>query len=603
MNQIRNIAIIAHVDHGKTTMVDELLKQSGTFSAHEQVDDRIMDSNDLERERGITILSKNTSVYYKGNKINIVDTPGHADFGGEVERVLNMVDGVLLLVDAFDGPMPQTRFVLSKALQQNLQPIVVINKIDRPGSQPMEVIDKVLDLFIELDANDEQLEFPVVFTSAKQGIATLDLDTPGETMEPLFETIVDIVEPHEGDSEGPFQMLVSNIEGDEYLGRIALGRIERGRPTRLQPIIVTTDEGNRQAKIGEIFTYSGLNREEVEIGETGDIVAISGLGNINIGETLCDVEHVDPIAFTDIDAPTVSMTFSVNNGPFAGLEGDYVTSRHLRDRLYKEVETNVSLKVENTDSAESFKVSGRGELHLSILIESMRREGYEFVVSKPSIIYKDIDGVKNEPIENLVIDVPEEFVGAVMEKVGLRKAELFNMTTGNKGYTRLEFKIPARSLIGYRSEFMTDTKGNGIMNHSFLGHEPAKGEITSRKKGVIVAFENGTSTDYGLFNAQDRGTLFIDSGIDVYEGMLVGENARGEDITINVCKQKHLSNMRSSGADETLRVNPKKNLSLEQSIEFIEDDELVEITPKNIRIRKKILNNTLRAKATRRKSN
>ena len=603
MNQIRNIAIIAHVDHGKTTMVDELLKQSGTFSAHEQVDDRVMDSNDLERERGITILSKNTSVYYKGNKINIVDTPGHADFGGEVERVLNMVDGVLLLVDAFEGPMPQTRFVLSKALQQKLQPIVVINKIDRPGAQPMEVIDKVLDLFIELDANDEQLEFPVVFASSKQGIATLNLDTPGETMEPLFETIIDIVDPHKGNCEGPFQMLVSNIEGDEYLGRIALGRIERGRPTRLQPIIITTDEGKRQAKIGKIFTYSGLNREEVEIGETGDIVAISGLGDINIGQTLCDVNHVEPITFTDIDAPTVSMTFSVNNGPFAGLEGDYVTSRHLRDRLLKEIETNISLKVKNTDSAKSFKVSGRGELHLSILIESMRREGYEFVVSKPSIIYKEIDSVKNEPIENLVIDVPEEFMGAVMEKVGLRKAELVNMTTDNKGYTRLEFKIPARSLIGYRSEFMTDTKGNGIMNHSFLGYEPAKGEITSRKKGVIVAFENGTSTDYGLFNAQDRGTLFIDSGVNVYEGMIVGKNTRGEDITINVCKQKHLSNMRSSGADEALIINPKKNLSLEQSIEFIEDDELVEITPKNIRLRKKILNNTLRAKATRRKLN
>lgn len=593
MNQIRNIAIIAHVDHGKTTLVNELLKQSGTFSAHEQISDRIMDCNDLEKERGITILSKNASVYYKGYKINIIDTPGHADFGGEVERILNMVDGVLLLVDAFEGPMPQTRFVLSKALKQNLQSIVVINKIDRLNAQPKKILDRVLDLFIELDANDEQLEFPVVFASAKQGIATLNLDTPWEkNMGPLLKTIISNISPHKGNNDGPFQMLISSIEGDEYLGRIALGKIERGRPAKFQPVAITTNKSNRQAKINKIFTYSGLDRKEVKVGETGDIVAISGLGDINIGETLCDITHAEPINFVNIDAPTISMVFSVNNGPFAGIEGNYITSRHLRDRLYKEIETNLSLKVENTDSAESFKVSGRGELHLSILIESMRREGYEFVISKPHIIYKKINGIKNEPIENLIIDIPEKFIGVVMEKISLRKAELINMTTDSKSYTRLEFKIPARSLIGYRSEFMTDTKGNGIMNHSFLGYEPAKGEITYRKKGVIIAFENGTSTDYGLFNAQNRGTLFIDAGVDVYKGMIVGENARKEDIVINICKQKHLSNMRSSSADEALKINSRKNLSLEQSIEFIEDDELVEITPKNIRLRKKILNNT-----------
>lgn len=599
MTQIRNIAIIAHVDHGKTTLVDELLKQSGTFKSHEQVDERIMDSNDLERERGITILSKNTSVFYEGEKINIVDTPGHADFGGEVERVLNMVDGVLLVVDAFEGPMPQTRFVLSKALSQNLQPIVVINKIDRPGARPLEVADMVLDLFIELEANDAQIEFPVVFASAKKGVSSTDLDVEGVNLKPLFETIVENIKPKKRESTEPFQMVISSIEGDEYLGRMAIGRIERGEPKTNQPVIVATSDGEKKGKIGKVFTYSGLKRIEVEKGDTGDIVAISGLPNINIGETICDIDCVEPISFTFIDAPTVSMTFSVNNGPFAGLEGDYVTSRHLRDRLFKEIETNLSLKVEEGDGKESFIVSGRGELHLSVLIETMRREGFELMVSKPNVIYREVDGVKEEPVEHLQIDVPEEFMGVVMEKVGLRKAELINMSTGNKGYTRLEFKIPAKNLIGYRSEFMTDTKGNGILNHSFLGYEKAKGDVVERSKGVIVAFERGTTTDYGLNNAQDRGTLFLGSGVDVYEGMIIGENARGEDISINGCKMKHLTNMRSSGADDSLKLNPPRVMSLEQAIEFINYDELVEITPKSIRLRKKILNSNLRSKSNR----
>lgn len=601
MSKIVNIAIVAHVDHGKTTLVDELLKQSGTFSPRESVDERVMDSNDLEKERGITILSKNTSVRYKDMKINIVDTPGHADFGGEVERVLSMVDGILLLVDAFEGPMPQTRFVLSKALAAGLRPIVVINKIDRPGATPLDSADKVLDLFIELDADDQQLEFPIVYASAKRGIASLSLEEEGRSMEPLFETILKTFPPVQVDEEAPLQILISNIEGNEYLGRMALGRVSQGSPKKGQTVRVGTEESSRTAKIGKIFTFFGLKKEEVDAGEGGDIVSISGLGDINIGETIGDAEAFQPVPFTDIDAPTVSMTFSVNNGPFAGLEGDFVTSRHLGDRLFKETETNLSLRVEETDSKESFKVSGRGELHLSILIETMRREGFEFMVSKPAIIYREIAGVRSEPMEDLVIDIPEDFMGVVMEKLGLRKAELLNMSTGNRGYTRLEFKIPARSLIGYTGEFLTDTKGNGIMNHVFCGYEPAKGEIATRKKGVLVAYESGTSTDYGLYGAQDRGTLFIGSGMDVYQGMIVGENARGEDITINVCKQKHLTNMRSSSADESLKLSPPRILSLEQSLEFIEEDELVEVTPKSIRLRKKILDNNLRAKSQNRK--
>lgn len=601
LSKIVNIAIVAHVDHGKTTLVDELLKQSGTFSPRESVDERVMDSNDLEKERGITILSKNTSVRYKDTKINIVDTPGHADFGGEVERVLSMVDGILLLVDAFEGPMPQTRFVLSKALAAGLRPIVVINKIDRPGATPLDSADKVLDLFIELDADDQQLEFPVVYASAKRGIASLSLEEEGRSMEPLFETILKTFPPLRIMEEAPLQILISNIEGNEYLGRMALGRVSQGSPRKGQTVRIGTEESSRTAKIGKIFTFFGLKKEEIDAGEGGDIVSISGLGEINIGETIGDGEDFQPVPFTDIDAPTVSMTFSVNNGPFAGLEGDFVTSRHLGDRLFKETETNLSLRVEETDSKESFKVSGRGELHLSILIETMRREGFEFMVSKPAIIYREIAGVRSEPMEDLVIDIPEEFMGVVMEKLGLRKAELLNMSTGNRGYTRLEFKIPARSLIGYTGEFLTDTKGNGIMNHVFSGYEPAKGEIATRKKGVLVAYESGTSTDYGLYGAQDRGTLFIGSGMDVYQGMIVGENARGEDITINVCKQKHLTNMRSSSADESLKLSPPRILSLEQSLEFIEEDELVEVTPKSIRLRKKILDNNLRAKSQNRK--
>ena len=601
MKKIINIAIVAHVDHGKTTLVDELLKQSGTFSEREVIDERVMDSNDLERERGITILSKNTSIEYKGIKINIVDTPGHADFGGEVERVLSMVDGILLLVDAFEGPMPQTRFVLSKALQAKLKPIVVINKIDRPGSTPHSSIDKVLDLFIELEADDEQLEFPVVYTSAKKGVATLNLEDEAQDMKPLFETIISTITGIEQNDQAPLQILISNIEGNEYLGTLALGRIHQGVPKRNQAVLVGTEDETRSAKISKLFTYEGLEKVEIEEGIPGDIVAVSGLGEINIGDTIGEVDNFIPIPFTNIDSPTVSMTFSVNNGPFAGLEGDYVTSRHLKERLEKETETNLSLRVEETDSKDSFKVSGRGELHLSILIETMRREGYEFMVSKPTIILREIKGVIQEPVEDLVIDVPEEFMGVVMEKLGMRKAELKNMLTGQKGYTRLEFKIPSRNLIGYSSEFLTDTKGNGILNHTFACYMPAKEEIVTRNKGVLVAFEDGTSTDYGLFNAQDRGTLFIGSGIKVYEGMIVGENNRGEDININVCKQKHLTNMRSSSADEALRLNPPRTLSLEQSLEFIGDDELVEVTPSSVRLRKRILNNGLRAKSLNKK--
>ena len=601
MKKIINIAIVAHVDHGKTTLVDELLKQSGTFSEREVIDERVMDSNDLERERGITILSKNTSIEYKGIKINIVDTPGHADFGGEVERVLSMVDGILLLVDAFEGPMPQTRFVLSKALQAKLKPIVVINKIDRPGSTPHSSIDKVLDLFIELEADDEQLEFPVVYTSAKKGVATLNLEDEAQDMKPLFETIISTITGIEQNDQAPLQILISNIEGNEYLGTLALGRIHQGVPKRNQAVLVGTEDETRSAKISKLFTYEGLEKVEIEEGIPGDIVAVAGLGEINIGDTIGEVDNFIPIPFTNIDSPTVSMTFSVNNGPFAGLEGDYVTSRHLKERLEKETETNLSLRVEETDSKDSFKVSGRGELHLSILIETMRREGYEFMVSKPTIILREIKGVIQEPVEDLVIDVPEEFMGVVMEKLGMRKAELKNMLTGQKGYTRLEFKIPSRNLIGYSSEFLTDTKGNGILNHTFACYMPAKEEIVTRNKGVLVAFEDGTSTDYGLFNAQDRGTLFIGSGIKVYEGMIVGENNRGEDININVCKQKHLTNMRSSSADEALRLNPPRTLSLEQSLEFIGDDELVEVTPSSVRLRKRILNNGLRAKSLNKK--
>ncbi|HHW49609.1 MAG TPA: translational GTPase TypA [Clostridiaceae bacterium] len=595
---IRNIAIIAHVDHGKTTLVDGLLRQSGVFRQNEQVQERVMDSNELERERGITILSKNTSITYKGIKINIVDTPGHADFGGEVERVLKMVDGVLLMVDAFEGPMPQTRYVLRKALQQNLKPIVVINKIDRAEARPAEVIDEVLELFIELGANDEQLEFPLVYASSREGYAILDMEDEKKNLEPLLKVIVENVPAPRGYFDKPLQLLVSNIDYDDYVGRIAIGRIERGSIKQGQQAVICKKDGTvRNVKISKLHGFEGLKRVDIPEARLGDIVAVSGVGDVNIGETICDAEFPEPLPFVNIDEPTISMTFSVNNSPFAGKEGTYVTSRQLRERLFKELETNVSLRVEETDSPDSFLVSGRGELHLAILIETMRRQGYEFQVSKPKVIFKEIDGVRCEPIEYLMIDVPEEFMGVVMEKLGPRKAELVNMHSALEGYMRLEFKIPARGLIGYRSEFLTDTKGNGIINHVFYGYEPYKGDITSRQRGSIVAWEDGEAVTYGLYNAQERGSLFIKPGTKVYEGMIVGENSRNEDIVVNVCKKKHVTNIRAAGSDEALRLTPPKELSLEQCLEFIADDELVEITPKAVRMRKKILDTEQRAKA------
>ncbi len=598
--KIRDVAIIAHVDHGKTTLVDAMLKQSGIFRDNEQVAERVMDSNDLEKERGITILSKNTAVHYGDIKINIVDTPGHADFGGEVERVLKMVDGVVLLVDAFEGAMPQTREVLKKSLALNLKPIVVINKIDRPGARPLQVVDDVLDLFIELGANDEQLEFPVVYASGKQGIATLDLDTPGTDLKPLFETIINNIEPPKCDLDGTMQMLVSNIDYDEYVGRISIGRVERGKIQLGMPIAICKKEDKiENARVTKLYTYDGLKRVEVEEASAGDIIALSGVTDINIGDTICDYNNPEKIPFVDIDEPTVSMTFSVNNGPFAGQEGQFVTSRHIRDRLFKELDRNVSLRVKETDSADSFEVSGRGELHLSVLIETMRREGFELLVSRPKVIFKEIDGVKCEPMERLVVNVPDDCVGNVIEKLGRRKAEMCNMEPAEIGHTKVEFRIPARGLIGYRTEFMTDTKGNGTMSHIFDGYEPYKGDVQARVRGTIVAFERGKSITYGLYNAQDKGDLFIGPGVEVYEGMIVGLNSRSEDIAINVCKEKHLTNTRASGSDEALRLVPPIQMSLEKAIEFIQDDELVEVTPKNIRLRKKILDNKERERAAR----
>ena len=591
---IRNITIIAHVDHGKTTLVDALLKQSHIFRENEQVQERVMDSNDLEKERGITILSKNTSVMYKDIKINIVDTPGHADFGGEVERVLKMVDGVLLLVDAFEGPMPQTREVLKKSLALNLKPIVVINKIDRPGANPLKVVDQVLELFIELNATDEQLDFPVVYASAKNGIAKMNLDEESDNVNCIFETIINNIEPPKCDIDGTMQMLVSNIDYDEYLGRIAVGRVERGTINNGTTVAVCKKDKTEQGKIAKLFTYVGLKRTEVENVSAGDIVCLSGISDINIGDTICDVNNPEKIDFVDIDEPTVSMTFSVNNGPFAGKEGQFVTSRHIRDRLFKELERNVSLRVKETDSADSFEVCGRGELHLSVLIETMRREGFELLVSRPKVIIKEIDGVKCEPMERLVVNVPDECIGNVIEKLGRRKAEMLNMEPAEVGHTKVEFKVPARGLIGYRTEFLTDTKGVGTMNSIFDCYEPYKGEIQARTRGVLVAFEQGTSITYGLYNAQERGELFIGPGVDVYEGMIVGINSRNEDISINVCKEKHLTNTRASGSDDALRLVPPIQLSLEKAIEFIEEDELVEVTPKSLRLRKKILDNKTR---------
>ena len=599
---IRNIAIIAHVDHGKTTLVDALLRQSHVFRENEIVQERVMDSNDIEKERGITILSKNTSVMYNDVKINIVDTPGHADFGGEVERVLKTVDGVLLLVDAFEGAMPQTREVLKKSLALGLKPIVVINKIDRPGATPDKVVDQVIELFIELDASDEQLDFPVVYASAKNGIAKLDLAEDSNDLHCLFETIVNTIEPPKCDEEGSAQMLVSNIDYDEYVGRIAVGRVERGTIKVGMPVAICGKEDKiTQGKIAKVYTHVGLNKVEVEEGKAGDIIELAGLPDINIGDTICDFNNPEKIPFVDIDEPTVSMTFSVNNGPFAGKEGQFVTSRHIRDRLFKELERNVSLRVKETDSADSFEVSGRGELHLSVLIETMRREGFELLVSRPKVIFKEIDGVKCEPIEDLVVNVPDDCVGNVIEKLGRRKAEMTNMEPAEDGHTKIEFKIPARGLIGYRTEFLTDTKGVGTMNHIFDSYEPYKGDVQARVRGTIVAFEAGKSVTYGLYNAQDKGDLFIGPGVDVYEGMIVGLNSRGEDLSINVCKEKHLTNTRASGSDEALRLVPPIQMSLEKAIEFIQDDELVEITPKSIRLRKKILDTKERERAARRK--
>lgn len=598
---IRNVAIIAHVDHGKTTIVDTMLQQSHIFRNNESVQERVMDSNALERERGITILSKNTAVMHNGIKINVVDTPGHADFGGEVERVLKMVDSVLLVVDAYEGPMPQTKFVLKKALDLNLMPIVVINKIDREDSRPHEVLDQVFDLFIELGATDEQLDFQVVYCSAKLGIAKKEIEDEGINMDPLFNVIISSVKAPKGYIDEPLQMLISTIDSNEYVGRIAVGKIERGVIKKNQNVSVIKRDGKIQnAKISNLYTYDGLKKVDVDEARLGDIVAVSGIADINIGETIADTERPEALPFVDIDEPTLSMNFMVNTSPFAGQEGEYVTSRHIRDRLMKEIETNVSLKVEETESPDSFKVSGRGELHLSILIETMRREGYEFQVSRPSVIFKEKKGKTMEPIEYLTIDVPEEFMGVVMEKLGSRKAEMVNMTSAVNGYTRLEFQVPARGLIGFSTDFLTITKGTGIMNQIFFGYEEYKGDIAERTRGSVVAFETGEAVGYGLFNAQDRGILFIDPATNVYEGMIVGECSRADDIEVNVCKKKHLSNTRSSGSDDALKLITPRKMSLEQCLEFIATDELVEVTPKNIRMRKKILSTDLRKKGRRR---
>lgn len=601
-NEVRNVAIIAHVDHGKTTLVDELLKQSGIFRENEQVAERVMDSNDLERERGITILSKNTAVHYKNTKINIVDTPGHADFGGEVERILMMVDGVLLLVDAFEGCMPQTRFVLKKALGLKKKVIVVVNKIDRPGARPDEVIDEVLDLFIELGAEEDQIEFPVVYASAKDGYSSLDSSVREGDMRPLFDSILDNIDPPKGDIDAPLQILFSSLDYDDYIGRIGVGRVERGSVKHGQQVTICRADGTQQnVRISKLYQFEGLKRVEVDSATMGDLICVSGIADINIGETACDPDHVEPLPFVKIDEPTISMNFIVNNSPFAGREGKFVTSRNIRDRLFKEVETNVSMHVEETESTDTFKVSGRGELHLSILIETMRRQGYEFQVSRPKVIMKKENGVLLEPMELLIVEVPEQYVGAVMEKLGSRKAELENMGARNGGATHLEFKIPSRGLIGYRSEFMTDTNGNGIMNQLFAGYEPYKGDIQTRDRGSIVVHETGESSAYGLFNTQDRGRLFIGAGVPVYEGMIVGECAKSEDVTCNVCKQKHLTNTRASGSDDALRLVPPTTLSLEQCMEFIKDDELLEVTPESLRLRKIILSKEQRMKQQFRK--
>lgn len=608
IENLRNVAIIAHVDHGKTTLVDALLKQSGTFRENEQVETRVMDSNAIEKERGITILAKNTAIHYKGYRINVVDTPGHADFGGEVERVLKMVDGVLLVVDAYDGPMPQTRFVLRKALELQLKPVVIINKVDRPDARPHEVEDMVLDLFIELGADEEQLDFPLVYASAKQGLAAYDpqevVNGKSQDIKAVLDTIIAKIPCPVGEPEESLQLLVSNIDADPYIGRLGIGRVERGTVHQGQQVLLCNQEnptGMGQYRLAKLLRHEGLKRVEIQEATVGEIVCLAGVPSINIGDTVCDVNKAEPLPFVDIDEPTIAMTFSVNNSPFAGKEGKYVTSRHLRDRLFKEMETNVSMRLEETDSPDAYIVKGRGELHISILIENMRRQGYEFQVSKPRVITKEIAGELHEPEELLFIDVPEGFVGVVIEKLGARKAELINMLPPEKGYVRMEFTIPSRGLIGYRSEFLTDTRGNGIMNSLINGFIPWKGEIATRNHGVLVAWESGEAVTYGLYNAQDRGELFIDAGTPVYEGMIVGKNPKVDDIVVNVCKRKHVTNMRASGSDEALRLTPPLVYSLEQCLEFIDDDELVEVTPSSIRMRKRILQTEMRNKANRKK--
>ena len=597
---LRNIAIIAHVDHGKTTLVDKMLAQSGIFRANENVRERVMDSNDLERERGITILSKNTAVMYGGTKINIVDTPGHADFGGEVERILMMVDGVLLLVDAFEGCMPQTRFVLKKALGLHKKVLVVINKIDRPNARPAEVYDEVLELFIDLGADDNQLDFPVIYASARNGIAQKardNIQTDGN-MNPLLDAIIEYIPAPKCDGDGAAQVLISSLEYDDYVGRLGIGRVERGSVRKGQALVLCRGDGTQtDVRLSRLYTFEGLRREETQLAKAGELVCIAGIEDISIGETLCDHEHIEPLPFVRIDEPTIAMNFVVNSSPFAGKEGKFVTSRNLRDRLFKEVETNVSMRVEETNSTDTFKVSGRGELHLSVLIETMRRQGYEFAVSRPQVIYKEKNGERFEPIELLIVEVPAEYTGVVIEKLGSRKAELEDMSPRDGGSTHLEFRVPSRGLIGYRSEFLTDTNGNGVMNQLFHGYEPYKGEIKTRERGSIVVHETGTSTAYGLHAAQTRGRLFIGAGTAVYQGMVVGENAKDEDIVCNVCKLKHLTNMRASGSEDALRLTPHSVLSLEQSMEFLSDDELLEVTPQSLRLRKKILDKNLRMKS------
>lgn len=605
-NDIRNVAIIAHVDHGKTTLVDELLKQSGVFRAGADVAERVMDSNDIERERGITILSKNTAVTYKDTKINIIDTPGHADFGGEVERVLKMVNGVILVVDAFEGAMPQTKFVLRKALELKLPVIVCINKIDRPEARPAEVIDEVLELFIDLDADEWQLDCPFVFASAKAGTASLDMDTQGKDMIPLFETILDYIPAPEGDPDAGTQLLISTIDYNEYVGRIGVGKVDNGTIAVNQEVaIVNHHEPDqlKKVKVSKLYEFDGLKKVEVKEAGIGSIVAISGITDIRIGDTLCATTDPRPIPFQKISEPTIAMHFMVNDSPLAGQEGKYVTSRHLRDRLFRELNTDVSLRVEETDTTEAFKVSGRGELHLSVLIENMRREGYEFAVSKAEVLYKtDENGKRLEPMETAYVDVPEEFSGSVIQKLSARKGELLGMGQTSGGYTRLEFSIPSRGLIGYRGEFLTDTKGNGIINTSFQGYGPYKGDMMYRSQGSLIAFEGGEAITYGLYNAQERGTLFIGAGTKVYAGMVVGETGKAEDVEINVCKKKQLTNTRSSGADEALRLSPPRILSLEQALDFIDTDELLEVTPQSLRIRKKILDPTMRKRAAFKKN-